>query len=520
GRAIVWANQSTRFLGTLKANAGAAGGNGGFVEVSGKTFLDFNPRSVVDLSAANGKTGTLLLDPAALHIGATNPGTAVSFLDVSILEDQLANGNVTLETTINDGDGTVTFAAPVAWESANTLRVESFDDIYLEADLTAPHGAIEFYPGPSGTFQPQNQDGGMRFLSPRVEQAADTTLEAGRLTYGTNDVPLPEEWDAEGGAGSAFFDGNLNVGTIEIDLDHGGTGIIAGGINNTISSIRTIGTGALEFFYVENHHGPLNLRLNSTNATAGAITAISAGNLTLEAGSEFNFNNTESRNAVLASRDGNVVNQAGAAAFGEKTRAVFYSNTNVPSNKGGLAGIDIYNHAFPADGSEDLDGFATSNLFFFAGDSGLPLLTYTANNLSRLYGAPNPTFTATVTGLLNDDQLADVVTGAPSFSTAATQSSGVNTYAITVAQGTLTSTNYGFDFVPGTLTITPAPLTITANDTDRRLNRNNPTFSASFDGFVNGDTSAVVSGLQFSTTATLVSPAGNYAITPYGATAA
>ena len=81
------------------------------------------------------------------------------------------------------------------------------------------------------------------------------------------------------------------------------------------------------------------------------------------------------------------------------------------------------------------------------------LLTVTANNASRLYGAANPTFTAKYTGFVNSDTSA-VVTGSPSLTTTATAASLPGSYPIAAAQGSLTAANYTFNFANGTLTIT------------------------------------------------------------------
>ena len=68
-------------------------------------------------------------------------------------------------------------------------------------------------------------------------------------------------------------------------------------------------------------------------------------------------------------------------------------------------------------------------------------------------------------------------------------------------------------------TITPAALSIAANDAQRAVDTPNPPFSATYAGFVGGETPAVLNGaLQFSTPATIASPAGAYPITPYGQT--
>ena len=141
-------------------------------------------------------------------------------------------------------------------------------------------------------------------------------------------------------------------------------------------------------------------------------------------------------------------------------------------------------------------------------------LTITANDVSRLYGGTTPAFSATFSGLVNGDT-SSVVSGL-TFSTAATSASPVGHYAI--APSGVTTSNYAVTFANGTLDVTPAPLTITANDVSRLYGGTTPAFSATFSGLVNGDTSSVVSGLTFSTTATSSSPVGQYAITPSGVT--
>ncbi|MEI6824324.1 MAG: MBG domain-containing protein, partial [Desulfuromonadales bacterium] len=64
-----------------------------------------------------------------------------------------------------------------------------------------------------------------------------------------------------------------------------------------------------------------------------------------------------------------------------------------------------------------------------------------------------------------------------------------------------------------------AALTITTNDKVRFAKVANPTFSATYSGFVNGDTAAVLGGaLTFATAATITSDPGTYPITPAGQT--
>ncbi|MEO6003302.1 MAG: MBG domain-containing protein [Opitutus sp.] len=68
--------------------------------------------------------------------------------------------------------------------------------------------------------------------------------------------------------------------------------------------------------------------------------------------------------------------------------------------------------------------------------------------------------------------------------------------------------------VDQTITVTKAQLTVTADDTSRTYGASNPEFTATIAGFVLNDTSAVVSGApELSTTATIATPVGDYAIT-------
>lgn len=99
-------------------------------------------------------------------------------------------------------------------------------------------------------------------------------------------------------------------------------------------------------------------------------------------------------------------------------------------------------------------------------------LTVTANNASRVFGAANPGFTPAYSGWKNGDTPA-VLSGAPSLATAATSTSSVGSHTITTTVGTLTTTNYFFNLVNGTLTVTPAPLTVTASSPSKVYNGTN-----------------------------------------------
>ncbi|MBL8057212.1 MAG: hypothetical protein JNK29_10965, partial [Anaerolineales bacterium] len=135
-------------------------------------------------------------------------------------------------------------------------------------------------------------------------------------------------------------------------------------------------------------------------------------------------------------------------------------------------------------------------------------LTIAANSVSRSYGAANPSFTAVYTGFVNGDT-AGVLSGA--LTVTATQTTPAGAYAIA---STRAGPNYAVTYVPGALTITPAPLTVTANNQSKAYGAALPALGVSYSGFMNSETSAVLDVLPTAgTTATQSSPAGTYAIT-------
>jgi 6-phosphogluconolactonase (cycloisomerase 2 family) len=135
-------------------------------------------------------------------------------------------------------------------------------------------------------------------------------------------------------------------------------------------------------------------------------------------------------------------------------------------------------------------------------------LTVTADNQARLYGDPNPPLTYTITGFVNGDTIS-VVSGTADCSTTATLASPVGTYPISCTIGTLAAANYVFAFVDGTLTVNPAPLTVTVNNAQRAYGDPNPAFTGVITGLKNGDNITAT----YSTTATITSPVGTYPIT-------
>jgi filamentous hemagglutinin family protein len=177
GTVIAWADEATQFEGLITARGGSAAGDGGFVEVSGREVLAFN--GLVDVSAAHGDWGTILLDPENITITGepavgTSPGVEATLpdifadefssivpSDISILNSVLASqtGNVILEAT-NDiqfefssfgislnfvPGGSITFTADADNDGAGIFAMGALDSITTAGprDITISGAAIE-----------------------------------------------------------------------------------------------------------------------------------------------------------------------------------------------------------------------------------------------------------------------------------------------------------------------------------------------------------------------------------------
>src|SRR5262249_6259056 len=123
----------------------------------------------------------------------------------------------------------------------------------------------------------------------------------------------------------------------------------------------------------------------------------------------------------------------------------------------------------------------------------------------------------TATGVVGPDTRGTALSGP--LATAATSKSDVGTYPIT--QGTLTAVagDYTITFTGANLSVTPAPLTITAGNASKVYGAPVPPLTVSYSGFVNGDTAAsLTTPPSLSTAATATSLPGTYPINVAGAT--
>jgi len=182
GKVIVWADDTTRSHGAISARGGQRGGDGGFVETSGKVGLEVT--SGPDVRAPAGRAGTWLIDPNNIEIVAgsvfdktTNTGapffaplTDSSQIGVDLINAQLDFGSNVLITTTSRGatagtePGNITVSAPITKSAktvpggpfigTTTLTLQAHNDIIIN-----PAGTITTTGDPLNVTLTANFDG-------------------------------------------------------------------------------------------------------------------------------------------------------------------------------------------------------------------------------------------------------------------------------------------------------------------------------------------------------------------------
>ena len=223
-----------------------------------------------------------------------------------------------------------------------------------------------------------------------------------------------------------------------------------------------------------------NYQIANTGNSPGALTitpaplTITIGNQATTYGIALTLGTTGFTTSALVNGDSvSAVNLvvAGNAVVAGTTNAGTYSITS-----GGISGVGLSNYTITY-----VPGAFTVSP---------KAITVTANNASMTYGdSALPNLSAQSTGLVNGDSLTGALsTTATAYNGIAGSASSVGSYAIT--QGSLSAgPNYSVTFVPATLTVNPAVLTIAANSQSTTYGTpivlSQTAFTAS--GLVNGD---------------------------------
>src|SRR5205807_467234 len=132
-------------------------------------------------------------------------------------------------------------------------------------------------------------------------------------------------------------------------------------------------------------------------------------------------------------------------------------------------------------------------------------LTVTAADAGRLYGDPNPSFTGTITGIKNADNITAI------YASTATAASPVGAYPIvpTLIDPDHKLGNYMVTSNNGKLTVNPAPLAVVVDSKNKVYGDPNPPLTGTLTGVKNSDNITAT----YSSMAAPASPIGPYDIT-------
>ncbi len=210
GRVIVWADDTTRFYGDINADAGYLGGDGGFIETSGKRYVDLN--GSVSAIAPRGAAGLWLIDPANITIDDIGPGAgevvpgdpnfvpasgqAIGKILASDIEASLNNGtDVTITTTNTDTGG------------------GSDGNIEIDADITQDNTST------GSAVLTLNADNNITLNSGRKIESTSTTHNLGLIFDARGNITIDGTITTNGGNIDFYADGSVNVNAA-IDTRH------------------------------------------------------------------------------------------------------------------------------------------------------------------------------------------------------------------------------------------------------------------------------------------------------------
>ncbi len=482
----ITANNDSKIYGTLKSFSATAFTETGLVTANGDTITGVDETSTG--AAVSAPAGTDLIVPsAAAGIGLSN-------------------------YTINYVNGTLTVNPASLTITANNVSktygtLESFPGtVFTQTGLVAANGdtitgVIESSPGaavsaPVGTYPIVPSAAAGTGLSNYIISYVDGTL---TVTAATLTITANNESKTYGTLESFSATAFTETGLVTVNGD-------------TITGVNETSTGTAVSAPVDTDpivpsaaagNGLSNYTISYVNGTLtvnAAPLTITANNDSKTYGTLKSFSGTAFTETGLVTANGDTITGVNETSTGAAVSAPIGTDLIVASAATGN-GLSNYTISYA-------DGTLTVNP---------ATLIITANNDVKTYGDPL-TFAATAftdSGLVAGNSITSVTL----TSAGAAQSAAAGTSSIvpSAAVGSGLS-NYTITYDDGTLTVTPAPLTITANSQSMTAGQAIPALTVTYSEFKNGDTPASLSTPPIlSTPATSASPAGTYPINVSGA---
>jgi hypothetical protein len=284
GNVAIWSDDSTIFNGSITAQGGALGGNGGYVETSGAAL---SVAGTITTLAPHGETGTWLLDPTAITIvsggsttfGAGNGTITVSSggdttIDPSTIITELGSTNVALEVNAPAATADITVESSIIYSSSNELDLVSTGTVHFDASVqNSGSGNILVVGGWNGVTAPSSivSSGAYGGTGGDVSIGDGSHTVAVGSANGTTTVAA-ENLTLQGGNFNGayaqlgyYVSGTTTTGTIVADLT--GNLVIDGGTGDTGEAEAQIGDGGE--FAVGTFGGNITINVGGTVSLNG-----------------------------------------------------------------------------------------------------------------------------------------------------------------------------------------------------------------------------------------------------------
>ncbi|MEG4114047.1 MULTISPECIES: CHAT domain-containing protein [unclassified Microcoleus] len=272
GSVFVWADNTTAFLGSIRANGFSATGTagvGGFVEVSGKQRLIFNGK--VDTSGTNG-LGTLLLDPENILITDSPEGAGDA--EIIAKNNILATGTLAGQENNSEPSLTISATALESMSATSNVVLEALNDITI-ADLADNQLSFQATTGSVTLRADADRSGAGAFSM----NSGDTISTAGGAIAISGNQITAGDLSSNGGNISLISPGSTVANNISSSNPSSGSSgnIVLEGLNVTAQKLDASGPEATG-----------NVNVTARNVLGVSFVAGGSGNITLT-GDEINF---------------------------------------------------------------------------------------------------------------------------------------------------------------------------------------------------------------------------------------
>lgn len=523
GQVVLWADGSTRALGQVSARGGTQGGDGGLIETSGQ-WLDVGGLRV-DTRAQLGQIGTWLLDPADITISgaattdasatggvfAPNSGVSAANINAADLVTALGSSNVTVSTANTGlsgaGLGDIDVNAVLTWTAPTTLTLDAARDVNVNQAITGTDGSLVLNAGRDVTVGAAitTTTGQLAFTA-----AQDVNINAA-TTITTGNLQAVAGRNVSVSAASSITTGNM---VLRADNDGTGPGAAAGTVTITCGShCLTVTTGELIIRFNPADYASTSSEIlaYANNLTGGGTLDAKAWVFGLGDNKVYDGTTTATVNGLMP----DVTDAPPSVILGP------VSDANFDTRDVGTDKVITYASTF-VDSVYDLFATAQAPAGTYRARADITPRTLSVNAVTdaRIYnGTASSVGAPTVTGLQTGDTLNGALTQA--FASKDVLGVGASTlvasgsYSVSDGNG---GNNYSVSVLTAPGTISPAPLTITAQDVNKIYGQT-PVLSA-FDAsaLVNGETVGSVTLTSAGQVATASVAGSPYAIVPNAAT--